>query len=289
MPALQGLSGLYADPQDLADYMDEGVYEARAAPGTPDAEHGEYGSQSYGYSGTVPGVSPFAAMGVYEGGDSPEYGGTDFRISGDVLDKTPDTHKAPYPRGILQQSWASPDELALAGIQQTELHQPDMGGPRAYNGHDPAGREEPSHYTTDRYDAPNENYLSPDVPGQLRGSYGRTGGGYNSGTADVTQGYGKLNSLDEFQMGHSIRRVQHDTVHFDFTNTHGEQDVPFWGRHPVQQMPLDGPDSPYYAQGAIDGANIPWEGRIGDPSPYAQPPEPSFAAPSNGPDVFAWG
>jgi hypothetical protein len=289
MAPLQGLSGLYADPQDLQDYMDEGVLEARAAPGTPDEEHGEYGSQSYGYSGTVPSVSPFAAMGVYEGGDSPEYGGIEFRTSGDVVDKTPDSHKAPYPRGILQQSWANPDELALAGVQQTELHQPDLGGPRAYNGHDPTGREEPSHYTTDRYDAPNENYLSPDVPGQLKGSYGRTGGGYNSGTADVTQGYGVLNSLAEFQAGHSIRRVQHDTVHFDFTNTHGEQDVPFWGRHPVQQMPLDGPDSPYYEQGDIDGANVPWEGRIGDPSPYAQPPEPSFAAPSNGPDVFAWG
>ena len=44
MPALQGLKGLYADPQDLTDYMDEGVLEARANPVV--AEHGEYGSQA---------------------------------------------------------------------------------------------------------------------------------------------------------------------------------------------------------------------------------------------------
>ena len=114
------------------------------------------------------------------------------------------------------------------------------------------------------------------------------GGGHGQGNADTTQGYGVLNSLPEFQMGHSIRRVQHDTAHFDFTNTHGEQDVPFQGRHPVQQMPLDGPDSPYFDNGSIDGANTPWEGRIGDPSPYVQPVEPTIGTAPDSSDVFAW-
>lgn len=290
MAPLQGLKGLYEDPQDTQDYMDEGVYEAHAF--TPDAEHGQYGSQSLGYQGTDPTESPYSGMPVYDGWtaqDAQQYGGRGFNITGAPVDRTPETHKAPYPRGIIQQSWDRPDALALAGTQQIELHGPDLGGPQFYTGDDPTGHEEETHYTTDRYAAPNENYLTPEIPGQLKGSYGRSGGGYNSGTADTTQGYGVLNSLEEFQMGHSIRRVQHDTVHFDYTNTHGEQNVPFPGRHPVQQMPLDGPDSPYYAEGAIDGANIPWEGRIGDPSPYVQPAEPTIGSAPAGPDIWAWG
>lgn len=290
MPPLKGLTGLYPDPPSVTQYMDEGVLEAKAF--TPDSEHGQYGSQSMGFQGIDPSFPPYSGMGVYDGwnpDDAEEYGGRDFPGHGKPVDQTPVSHRAPYPRGIVQQSWTGPHDLALAGEQLTKLHGEDFGGPRAYAGHDPTGREEPSHYTTDRYDAPNENYLSSDIPGQVKGSYGRTGGGYNSGTADVTQGYGKLNSIPEFQAGHSIRRVQHDTVHFDYTNTHGEQDIPFYGRHPVQQMPLDGPDSPYYAQGDIDGANIPWEGRIGDPSPYMQPSEPTMGVAPAGPDVWAWG
>jgi len=289
MAPLQGLKGLYPDPMDTMDTMDMGVLESKAF--TLDSEHGMYGSQSQGYQGSVPAVSAFSGMPVYDGWspeDAAEYGSRDFRVTGTALDNTPDNHGAPYPRGIIQQSWERPDDLAIVGTQISELHGADLGGVANFTGDDPTGREEPADYTTDRYDAPNENYLSSEVPGQLRGSYGRSGGGYNSGTADVTQGYGVLNSLEEFQMGHSIRRVQHDTVHFDFTNTHGEQDVPFWGRHPVEQMPLDGPDSPYFEQGGIDGANVPWEGRIGDPTPYEQPAEPTVAASQEYPDVFAW-
>lgn len=292
MASLQGLTGLYgADPQDTGQVMDQGVLEAKA--NALDPEHGEYGSQHLGYQGIVPDVSPFASMGVYDGYDPAavmQYGGMGYNTPGAALDQTPETHSSPYPRGIIQQSWDDPHALARAGEQMVVLHQPELGGSIQYNGFAPAGREEATNYTTDRYDAPNENYLAPEIPGQIRGSRSGSGATSLGGNADPTQGYGVLNSLEEFQMGHSIRRVQHDSMHFDYTNTHGEQDVPFYARHPVHQMPLDGPDSPYFAQGSIDGGMIVWEGRIGDPTPYQQPPEPSFAsAPASGEDIWAWG
>ena len=292
MAALQGLTGLYADPQDTTDTMDEGVLEARAAPNTPDDDHGTYGSQYNGYSGTVPDASPFAGMPVYDGydpADSDQYGGRGFQVPGSELDRTPTTHASPYPRGIIQQSWDAPDNVALNGEQLQQLHGPELGGTTFMLGNSPVGHEEPAHYTTDNYVAPNENYLTPDVPGQLKGNTGAGRGGYGGGNADPTQGYGVLNTLEEFNAGHSIRRVQHDTVHFDFTNTHGEQGVPFPGRHPVQQMPLDGPDSPYFEMGNIDGANTPWEGRIGYPSPYQQPEEPTIGPALQSEDVWAYG
>lgn len=290
MAALQGLQGLYGDPQDTADVMDEGVLEAKANPPAPD--HSQYGSQSDGYSGTVPLQSPFSQMSVYDGwnsADAAEFPGQRFNVPGEETDATPVTHVAPYPRGIQQSSWDTPDGATMANIQLRELHGQDFGGVAQNTGNAPGGHETPAHYTTDRYTAPNENVLNADVPSQLKGAGNGGLTGTNGGNADTTQGYGQLNSLEEFQAGHSIRRVQHDTVHFDFTNTHGEQNVPFWGRHPVQQMPLDGPDSPYFDQGDIDGANIVWEGRIGDPTEYVQPPEPDVApAPTNETDVWAW-
>jgi len=288
MPALQGLAGLYADPPDLTDYMDEGVLEAKA--NTLDPEHGEYGTQHMGYSGTVPTESPFGPLAVYDGydtADADQYGGTGYPVAGHAYDNTPTTHVSPYPRGIIQQSWSNPDALAAYGDQLNALHGPELGGTRLFLQHAPSGHEEETDYTTDRYDAPNDNYLNSDVPAQLRGSGSSSGGAQN---ADTTQGFGELNSLPEFQMGHSIRRVQHDHMPWDFTNTHGEQEVPFYGRHPIQQMPLDGPDSPYFEMGSIDGANIPWEGRIGYPTPYEQPPEPTIvaASPVSSADVWAW-
>jgi hypothetical protein len=294
MAPLQGLSGLYPDPWDTQDFMDEGVLEARAAPGTPVAEHGQYGSQALGYSGTIPLESPFSPMSVYDGWqNNPDYSGTDFRTQGEPYDRTPDTHSSPYPRGIIQQSWDNPNALAVAGEQITELHAPDLGGQKLYITHAPAGHEEETHYTTDRYDAPNENYLATVTDGQLKPGTGSsnasTGGGSRGGSnADPTQGYGVLNSMPEFQMGHSIRRVQHDTLHFDFTNTHGEQDVPFWGRHPIQNAQFDGPDSPYFEAGSIEGNQVVWEGRIGDPTPYVQPPEPTIGQSAPADDVWAY-
>jgi hypothetical protein len=289
MAALQGLKGLYADPQDTTDVMDEGVLEAKANPIASD--HSQYGSQSEGYGGTVPSQSAYNNLAVYDGydaADAAEFPGKGFNVPGDELDATPVTHVAPYPKGIQQISWDTPDGATLANIQMQELHGEDFGGVALNVGHAPAGHEEIAHYTTDRYTAPNENVLSSDIADQLRGSGDAGLTGTNGGNADTTQGYGQLNSLQEFQAGHSIRRVQHDTVHFDFTNTHGEQQVPFAGRHPVQQMPLDGPDSPYFDQGDIDGGNIPWEGRIGDPTPYEQPAEPTIVAATDETDVWAW-
>lgn len=292
MAPLKGLSGLYADPQDTTDYFDEGVLEAKA--NAPDSDHSDYGSQSNGYSGTVPTESPFGGQQVYDGwdaADAEEFGGRGFRVAGTAIEQTPETHSSPYPRGIIQPSWENPDAWADVGEQIASLHSQDLGGPKFYNGNAPAGHEEPTDYTTNRYDAPNENYLA-DTPGQIRGTGFDAGrGGYGGGNADTTQGYGVLNSLPEFQMGHSIRREQHDSAVFDYTNTHGEQHVPFMGRHPVEQMPLDGPDSPYFDNGSIDGANVVWEGRIGDPTVYTQPPEPTTLPANSGysPDVFAWG
>ena len=289
MAALQGLKGLYPDPQDTTDFMDEGVLESKAF--TLDPEHGDYGQQHLGYSGQDPTFSPYGPMSVYDGwspGDALEYGDRSFPETGVPLDFTPVTHDSPYPRGIIQQSWAEPDALARYGEQLNQLHGPELGGSKFFNGNSMTGHEEPTDYTTERYEAPNSNHLSSDVAGQLRGASSNSGFASGGGNADTTQGYGQLNSLPEFQMGHSIRRVQHDTVHFDFTNTHGEQLVPFQGRHPIQQMPLNGPDSPYFEAGDIDGANIPWEGRIGDPTPYQQPVEPTIAAAVPSSDVWAW-
>ena len=293
MAALQGLKGLYPDPQDTTDFMDEGVLEAHSI-GKPNADHQTYGSQSNGYSGTVPTASPFSGQEVYDGfdyQDSAEYGSLGFRVPGSAIDQTPDTHRSPYPRGIIQPDWSNPDAYAGVGEQMQQLHGPDFGGQRFYNGFSPVGRENPANYTTNDYIAPNENVLA-ETPGQLKaaGSHGQSGNsGLGGGNADTTQGYGVLNTYQEFNSGHSIRREQHDNMPMDWTNTHGEQNVPFWGRHPVEQMPLDGPDSPYFDAGNIDGANIVWEGRIGDPTPYEQPPEPTFGQPVNAPDVYAWG
>jgi hypothetical protein len=170
------------------------------------------------------------------------------------------------------------------------LHGRDLGGVAHFAAHSPAGHEEDTHYTTDDYVAPNDNILSDDLAGQLKGNGGYSGTGTGGGNADPTQGYGVLNTMTEFNAGHSIRRVQHDSAHFDFTNTHGTQKVPFYGRHPVQQMPLDGPDSPYFEQGDIDGGQVVWEGRIGYPTPYEQPVEPTIvpAQASASDDVWAW-
>lgn len=281
MAPLKGLTGMYPDPQDTADVMDEGVLEAKA--NTLDAEHSQYGTQEIGYSGVVPLAVPYAGQQVYDGYDpgfANAFGGMTYPVGGVEQDKTPLTHSSPYPRGIIQSSWDEPDALARVGGQVAELHSQELGGSAFYNGNSPTGHMEETNYTTDDYVAPNENYLDSAVPDQIRG---------NGKGLDTTQGYGVLNTLPEFNSGHSIRRVQHDSMHFDYTNTHGEQAVPFYGRHPVQQNELDGPDSPYFDQGSIDGAMVVWEGRIGDPSPYVQPSEPTIAA--SGPqaaDVWAW-
>lgn len=294
MAPLQGLRGLYPDPQDTTDVYDEGVLAAKANPLAQ--EHSQTGVQSYGYSGTVPTEAPFGAFAVYDGwssADAAEYGQIGFAAHGSPLDQTPVTHSSPYPRGIIQPSWDNPGAYAEVGEQIRELHALDFGGVRQNVVYSPAGREEPAHYTTDRYTAPNQTYQAA-VPGQIKtgGAYGGgsapAGGSGGGSNADTTQGYGQLNTLEEFQAGHSIRRVQHDRMPWDFTNTHGEQNVLFPGRHPIQQMPLNGPDSPYFEMGNIDGANVPWEGRISYPTPYMQPAEPAIVPANPTGDVWAW-
>jgi len=286
--------------------MDEGVLEARAAPGTG-TTHGEYGSQTFGYGGTVP-LDPQTdpSQQVYNAGtEEDEYWGYDFYNSESALDHTPTTHDAEWPRGIPQNgagSLSTPGGLEEVGAAMRVLHGKNLGGVNAMVLNSPVGHEELTDYTTDDYTAPNESMLAK-VPGQIKGanqsSSGMLGGGGsghgNAGgsAADVDQGYGVNNSLPEFNAGHSIRRVQHDRMPWDYSLLHGEQEVPFEGRHAiVGQMSFDGPDSPYYAQGSIQGNQTPWEGRIGDPTEYVQPPEPTVVAANTSDtsyDVYAWG
>lgn len=306
---MQGLTGLYGPPPEARanELMDAGVYEARAAPGTA-TSHGEYGSQSLGYGGPVP-TEPQTEpkMTVYDTEGQKEMYYDPFFDPGVeyAIDNTPTTHSAKWPEGIVQPSWGDPSAYAEVGNQMQELHGPDLGGVTRLVRDAPAGHEEPTHYTTDDYRAPNQSMLAK-PPGQLRGagnlgglsgnaqgggSAGRTGGNSGGSAADVDQGYGVNNSLEEFNAGHSIRRVQHDHMPWDYSLLHGEQDVPFFGRHDlVGQMSFDGPDSPYYQAGSIDGNQVVWEGRIGDPTQYTQPPEPNTLPASQGytPDVWAW-
>ena len=285
---LSGLGGMYADPQDTSDVMDEGVLEAKAF--TLDPEHSEYGSQSVGYSGTVPGQSPFSDLSIYDAGGSGEYEGWAYDVGGQETDRTPTTHSATYPRGIIQPSWSDPDAYATVGEQINEVHATDLGGVAKYIKRSPSGHEHPVSWTADDYAAPNDGVLAK-APGQLKQSLGYgSGRGNSSGAggsnADPDQGYGVVNTLSQFNTGHSIRNVQHDRLGFNYTNTHGEQDVPFYGRHPVQQATFDGPDSPYFEMGNIDGGLIPWEGRIGYPTPYVQAPEPTIVPASQGEDIW---
>jgi hypothetical protein len=286
---LSGLTGMYGDPQDLTDYMDEGVLEAKA--NALDPEHSQYGSQSTGFSGTVPDQLPYGDFDMYNAGASGSYPGWQETPGGGVpLDETPTTHSATYPRGIIQPDWGHPDAYADVGEQISAVHDQDLGGPAFYNQFMPAGREQAVDWTTDLYQAPDET-IQATVPGQLKGSNGYgSGRGNSSGAggsnADPVQGYGVVNTLPEFNTGHSMRYVQHNNLGFDYTNLHGEQQEPFWGKHPTQQATFDGPDSPYYVMGDIDGANIPWEGRIGYPTPYEQAPEPTIVAASDGSSPF---
>lgn len=287
MPApLQGLQGLYPDPQVTGQYMDEGVAEAKANPLNP--EHSEYGSQSYGYSGIEPDHSPFAQFSIYDSGmEEQEYTGMSAPVMGEDIDRTPVTHKAAWPRGIQQPSYSGPDDYALVGDQLRAMHGTSEGADTYLNDYSPAGRETPWHYTTERFDSPDDVILASD-PGQLRFTSSMSNTGRGSGGADVDQGYGKNNELPEFAHGHSLRYIQHDSAVFDYTNTHG-QDEPFPGKHPIQQPQYNGPDSPYYEMGSIDQANVVWEGRIGNPAPYIQAPEPAYGPPLTSEDVWAYG
>jgi hypothetical protein len=273
MAPLAGLQPFSAASQ----VTDQGVLEAHGGPLDP--SHG------------VPGAAdtPTWPAGYGAGYDGTQYGpdtnqdgmsydaGTGYPGNGD---KTPSVHGAPYPRGIIQPDLETPGSYAQVAdqlaVQRTTLHGTDLGAVGTHL-RGIAGREEPANYTTDRYTAPNATNLAA-VPGQLRQG------------KDTSQGYGQLNDNPEFQAGHSMRRVQHDTVHFDRTLEYAGP-KPFPGKFPLSQGNFNGPDSPYgpVAGDTSTGQQIPWEGHIGDPTAYSQPVEPTVVqgSPSTG-DAWAY-
>jgi hypothetical protein len=276
MAGLAGLSGLYGVENDATGVSDEGVLESHAAPGTPDTSHATPGDSS---GQTYP-----AGYGLgYHGTAYPQEISTEDRQTGEFYDamgvdqdETPNTHSAPWPKGIIQDSYGETGQLSTASEQMSIPHAINRGGPQAYNQFSPTGREEPTNYTTDRYDAPNTNILADGVPAQLRGS--GAGGGGQAGK-DTSQGYGQLNSIDEFTRGHSIRRVQHDPLHFDYTALDGGE-RPFIPRPPLGVQPsFNGPDSPYNdVQGGIGGSFQPdRQGGATFPTASVPIPDPTVA------------
>lgn len=287
MAPLQGLIGL----DQPSSFMDEGVLEAHANVGGIDQTHSTVGDASgqkwpaaygTGYNGEVWGWE--ASQGEMPEYDQPGY----------PLDRTPSTHVAPYATGIIQPNLEEPGSYADAATrlaeQQVILHSRGLGGERLTNARSPAGRETEIDTTVDRYDAPNSNVLATNIPGQLR-SVAAGGGGVNAGgKSDTTQGYGKLNETEEFQRGHSIRIVQHDTLHFDHTLDNGGH-TPFWGRKVIGEAQFNDPNGPYGEVGGdpSKGNQVPWEGRIGFPTSYVQPSEPTVVNPPSGDsDNWAW-
>lgn len=287
MSPLPGVQGMNADP--AVQYQDAGVLEAHGF--SLDQRHmttgGALGGQTWpaayghGYTG-----SPYPPI-----VDNQSQTGEAYADLGYPGDATPRSHSAPYARGIHQPNYEDKNSYADVSyelaMQQVQLHSPSFGADRLFNQNSPVGKETPAHYTTDRYDAPNSNVLATAVPGQLRQGTGGNGG---NGKSDTTQGYGQLNSTPEFQMGHSIRRVQHDTLHWD-RSLDNNPAVPFRGKFPVEQANFN-TDSSYgpVAGVATQGAQIPWEGRIGNPSAYQTPSEVTVnPSPPSGGDVWAYG
>lgn len=295
--ALPGLQDLYQQfDQASAGIVDEGVLWSRSGLQTDSADR-------HAHPGDTSGESYPAGFGVgYKGQPTYyqndgeiiadfDYPGCYFAESGRQLDDTPSSHGGKWPRARVLYNTMTPDDLALVGEEIGYLHGTDEGAVGTLLQNDPAGHEEPTNYTTERYDAPNENYLAS-VPGQVKGSgqgFGGSGTGGHLGTSDITQGYGALNDTPEFQMGHSIRREQHDHMPWDYTLLHGEEG-PWLGKHPLGvENRFDGPDSPYDVMGypqQIQMAEV-----RGFPTEYNTPPDPTVmpTVDTAGSDVFAYG
>jgi hypothetical protein len=268
MAPLAGLTGFNAQAPDATD---EGVLEAHGGPVDP--SHGTYGQDfvptwpagyGSGYDGTQYGPDIALDPRDYQAG-----------ASGHGADETPTAHASPYPRGIQQPDYVTPGSYGLVAeqlaLQRSQLHGASMGAVEVHN-RAVSGRESPVNYTVDRYSAPNQTGLAS-VPGQLRQ-------GNNGAGRDTSQGYGALNSTQEFAEGHSIRIVQHDSAGFDNTLANSPP-RPFNVRWPQRQASFDGPDSPYGIYGdTTTGQQIPWEGHIGDPTAYVQPPETAVGQPA---------
>lgn len=286
MGALQGLTGL----DKPTSFMDTGVLEAHANIGGTDSSHAVVGDSSEQVWPAGYGTAYYGTTYGYEvsQGDMPNY-----NEGGQSLDDTPSTHISPYPRGIIQPNLEEPGSYASAAAalaeQQLILHGNELGGSIVNNRRSPAGREEEIDITVDRYDAPNTNVLATNIPGQLR-SVAAGGGGVNTGgKSDTTQGYGQLNETEEFQRGHSIRIVQHNTLHWDRSLDNGGK-TPFWGRKAIGEARF-GNDSQYgeIAGDTSTGQQVVWEGRIGFPTTYQQPAEPTVINnPVSESDVWAY-
>jgi len=291
MPGLSGLAGLYQS-EDLSPSgtIDEGALEARANPVRN--EHGKTGDTS-GEAWPAGYGLGWGGQGTYYEGDSDtsnseyDYPGVNYSappISDDGLDDTPTTHKGLWPVPMATSySTVNPDDFANVNPQLGILHGSDQGGVRAYVASGLAGLEYSTDYTTDRYDAPNDTALSANIPGQLKQAAG------GRGSADATQGYGSLNSVPEFQAGHSIRRVQHDSTMFDYTNLHGEEGV-WLGKHAISEHQFDGPDSPYsvYGDSSTGVQRAGNASTLGYPTVMASPPSPTVTNDVPGQDVWAY-
>src|ERR1700749_4828515 len=145
MPPLAGLSGLYGVENQATGVTDEGVLESHAIPGGIDAAHAQPGDTS--------GESYPAGFGVgYKATAYPTQitretqTGEFYDAAGVMGDETPTTHSAPWPKGIIQDSYSETGQLAVASEQMTIPHAINQGGPQALNQFSPVGREEPTNY-----------------------------------------------------------------------------------------------------------------------------------------------
>lgn len=243
--ALKGLSGL-AGFGTQTPYGEEGR-DPKEWGTNPDTRHG------------VPGDASAASHELYQG---TRYGpvvdqdeDTDSTPpAGYVLDSTPDTHAAPYPRGIQH-------DLVVAAEQMRELHGVDLGGPsRVHNVALPYPVDVEGGYT----DSPNFSALAGGVPGQLRTGH------------DIDQGRGWDPGYG-FAFGKLLRRVFHDPVPLDRTGTVRGERV-FWGKHPVGDARFDGEDSPYGESGDTSRGMSLGPGPTGYATPYEQPANPTMSA-----------
>lgn len=290
MARLEGLTGLYgAQDQAAAGYVDEGAlqaYEQSIPYKDAHAKPGDTSGQTYpagwglGYSGQGTYADNVSGQ-IAEYTDIPYYVlPTDPEA---VIDRTPSSHGGLYPRPEATQiSTLHPDEMAVIGTQARLLHGLDQGGVNAFMD-GAGGHEEETHWTVDRYESPDDVQMGRNSLGQIK----PMGGGGHLGAADVVQGYGRLNDNPEFQHGHSIRYVQHDTVHFDHTLSNGSEGT-WLGRHPVgTATSFDGPDSPYGAMGDNRTGLMRAEKR-GYPTEYQQAPNPTVLQVAPGPQNDVW-
>ena len=238
MAKLQGLSGLYGPPPVGEEGRDPKEFGTTADP----RHHipGDASAQGHDYAGTAYGP---VINNAAEVSSTP--------VQGLVIEQTPDSHAAPYPRGLTH------DPL-VAAQQMRTLHGLDLGGPRSIIGTVPTPYEEAVDQSLDL--SPNASGLVA-VPRQLRAG---TDVDQGDGT---TQGYG-------FAFGHLFRRFKLAGVPRNWAGTvHGER--PFLGPHSVAQARFDGPDSPYGVAGDTSQGmgNAPTP--VGNPTPYTAAPNPT--------------